>query len=191
MDVTAESPEITAVDRGVLELKNAVANLDSQIANIQSKIDGSVSAPLFFFPSSFIISPFPPCIPCLALQPCYYRPHPVVPFTPCQIAYGSLADRFSLVYTGPRPLCTDRCMEKATAALRQKRKELALSYIRSRKQLEDLLKRRLGSLETLHATLIRVEAAAGDIEVRCYISLPPLHIFSPRPPSSFTEYNYS
>ncbi|EIM90317.1 uncharacterized protein STEHIDRAFT_119337 [Stereum hirsutum FP-91666 SS1] len=97
LGATAEPPEISAVDRGVLELKNAVANLDAQIANIQSKIDG--------------------------------------------------------------------CTEKATAALRQKRKELALSYVRSRKQLEDVLKRRLGSLETLQSTLLRVEAAAGDIEI--------------------------
>ncbi|THH17529.1 hypothetical protein EW146_g3303 [Bondarzewia mesenterica] len=59
----------------------------------------------------------------------------------------------------------DACTDKVTAALRQKRKEVALSYIRSRKQLENLLRQRLGSLETLHSTLIRVEAAAGDIEI--------------------------
>lgn len=58
-----------------------------------------------------------------------------------------------------------RCTEKAIVALRQKRKELALSYIRSRKLSEDLLRQRLGSIETLQSTLIRVEAAAGDIQV--------------------------
>ena len=56
--------------------------------------------------------------------------------------------------------------EKASNALRQKRKELALSHIRARKQYEDLLKKRLVSLDTLRSTLIRVEASAGDVEVR-------------------------
>lgn len=55
--------------------------------------------------------------------------------------------------------------EKASAALRQKRKEVALSHIRARKQFEDLLKKRLASLDTLHSTLIRVEASAGDVEI--------------------------
>ncbi|KAI0046151.1 hypothetical protein FA95DRAFT_1583128 [Auriscalpium vulgare] len=59
----------------------------------------------------------------------------------------------------------DACTEKAGAALRQKRKELALSYIRSRKQLETLLTQRLGSLEILQSTLLRVEAAADDIQI--------------------------
>lgn len=51
-------------------------------------------------------------------------------------------------------------------ALRQKRKETATSHLRTRKQYEDLLKKRLNSLDTLRATLIRVEAAAGDVDVR-------------------------
>ncbi len=56
--------------------------------------------------------------------------------------------------------------EKISAALRQKRKEVALSHLRTKKQFEDLLKKRLTSLETLHSTLLRVEASAGDVEVR-------------------------
>ena len=60
----------------------------------------------------------------------------------------------------------DSCTRKASSALQQKRKPLALSYIRSRKHLEDLLSKRLGSLGTLEGTLITVEAAAGDVEVR-------------------------
>ncbi|KIK08216.1 hypothetical protein K443DRAFT_85634 [Laccaria amethystina LaAM-08-1] len=59
----------------------------------------------------------------------------------------------------------DDCTRKASSALQQKRKPLALSYIRSRKHLEDLLSKRLGSLSTLEATLITVEAAAGDVEI--------------------------
>ncbi len=58
------------------------------------------------------------------------------------------------------------CTAKATAALQQKRKPAALSYLRSRKQFEDLLNKRLGSLSTLESTFMAVEAAAGDIGVR-------------------------
>ncbi|KAF5365191.1 hypothetical protein D9758_005328 [Tetrapyrgos nigripes] len=59
----------------------------------------------------------------------------------------------------------DQCTSKATDALRLKRKSLALSYLRSRKQLEDLLTKRLGALQNLEGTLISVEGAAGDIEI--------------------------
>ena len=45
-----------------------------------------------------------------------------------------------------------------------------MSYLRSRKQLEELLAKRLGSLHILESTFIRVEAAAGDIAVGLYIS---------------------
>ena len=61
--------------------------------------------------------------------------------------------------------CKLRCTSKATEALRQKRKPLALSYLRSRRQLEDVLNKRLGALENLEGTLVQVESAAGDIEV--------------------------
>ncbi|KAF8480603.1 hypothetical protein JB92DRAFT_2766282 [Gautieria morchelliformis] len=54
---------------------------------------------------------------------------------------------------------------KITEQLRRKRKEMAMSYLRSRKQLEDLLSKRLRSLETVQATLLQVESAAGDIEI--------------------------
>jgi len=54
---------------------------------------------------------------------------------------------------------------KAASAIRQQHKSLALSYLRSRKQLEEVLTQRLGSLETLQSTLLRVEAAAEDIQI--------------------------
>jgi charged multivesicular body protein 7 len=56
------------------------------------------------------------------------------------------------------------------AAIRQQHKSLALSYLRSRKQFEDVLTQRLGSLEILQSTLLRVEGAAENIQV---IRLPP------------------
>ena len=62
---------------------------------------------------------------------------------------------------------------KATTAIRQQHKSLALSYLRSRKQLEDVLKQRLGSLEILQGTLIRVEGAANNIQVHSYSACPP------------------
>ncbi|KAG6918110.1 hypothetical protein DXG01_016297 [Tephrocybe rancida] len=59
----------------------------------------------------------------------------------------------------------DECTHKASAALKEKYKTVALSHLRLRKELEDLLSKRLGSLDNLEATLLRVEAAAGDIEI--------------------------
>ncbi|KAF8623494.1 hypothetical protein AX15_006277 [Amanita polypyramis BW_CC] len=59
----------------------------------------------------------------------------------------------------------DEYTRKASESLRLRRKTMALNYLRSRKQLEDLANKRLGSLSTLESTLISVEAAAGDIEI--------------------------
>ncbi|KJA27470.1 hypothetical protein HYPSUDRAFT_35364 [Hypholoma sublateritium FD-334 SS-4] len=92
-----EERAVTAVDRGILELKSAIRNLTIQVDSLHSKIDD--------------------------------------------------------------------CTAKATAALHQKRKPAALSYLRSRKQFEDLLNKRLGSLSTLESTFMAVEAAAGDIGI--------------------------
>ena len=63
-------------------------------------------------------------------------------------------------------LTPHRRAEQVKAALQQKRKEVALSHLRAQKQLEALLKQRLGSLDTLHSTLLRVEQSAGDVEAR-------------------------
>ncbi|CAE6535843.1 unnamed protein product [Rhizoctonia solani] len=53
--------------------------------------------------------------------------------------------------------------EKINTLLRKKQKELALSMLRSRKELETLLKLRLGALETVQTALMKIETAAGDI----------------------------
>ncbi|CEL51560.1 putative protein C1604,18c OS=Schizosaccharomyces pombe (strain 972 / ATCC 24843) GN=SPBC1604.18c PE=3 SV=1 [Rhizoctonia solani AG-1 IB] len=55
--------------------------------------------------------------------------------------------------------------EKISALLRKKQKELALSMLRSRKELEALLKLRLGALETVQTALMKIETAAGDIAI--------------------------
>ncbi|KAJ3895708.1 Snf7-domain-containing protein [Lentinula edodes] len=89
--------EISGVDRGILELKTAVANLHAQIEGLQKKID--------------------------------------------------------------------LCAQKAGEALKLKRKSIALSYLRSKKQLDELLTKRLSALSNLEGTLIQVEGAAGDIEI--------------------------
>jgi len=47
-----------------------------------------------------------------------------------------------------------------------------MSYLKSKKQLEGLLAKRLGSLEILQSTLIQVEGAAGDVEVGSLPSSP-------------------
>lgn len=61
-------------------------------------------------------------------------------------------------------------MDKVSYALRRKQKEVALSHLRTRKLLEDILRKRLSSLDTLESTLIRVETAAGDVEVRISVA---------------------
>ncbi|KIY43493.1 hypothetical protein FISHEDRAFT_8490, partial [Fistulina hepatica ATCC 64428] len=99
VETTASPVEriITAVDRGVLELKAAVSNLHKQIDDIQKRME--------------------------------------------------------------------ECTSKSRAALQAKQRPLALTYLRSRKELEGLLNRRAGSLATLESTLISVEGARGDAEI--------------------------
>ncbi|KAF9265507.1 hypothetical protein L218DRAFT_859997 [Marasmius fiardii PR-910] len=91
------SREVTVIDRGIVELKNAADNLRRQIFTIQAKME--------------------------------------------------------------------HCTANASAAIKQNRKPLALSYLRSRRQLEDVLKKRSGALENLEGTLVQIEAAVGDIEI--------------------------
>lgn len=43
--------------------------------------------------------------------------------------------------------------------------ELAKSHLRSRKQLEELLAKRTNTLETMQTVLLRLETAAGDIQI--------------------------
>ncbi|KAG6860404.1 hypothetical protein C0995_011523 [Termitomyces sp. Mi166 len=62
-------------------------------------------------------------------------------------------------------LLPTRCTKKAMAAVQQKHKTVAFSHLRLRKELGDLLSKRLGSLDNLESTLLRVEASAGDIEI--------------------------
>lgn len=66
-----------------------------------------------------------------------------------------------------------RKTQKATENLRANRKDVALTHLKMRKQLEDLLRKRLGSLEILQSTLVQVEGAAQDIEVRVSFPLTP------------------
>ncbi|KAE8227861.1 hypothetical protein CF326_g7227 [Tilletia indica] len=53
------------------------------------------------------------------------------------------------------------------SALRAQPKQLAQakSYLTSKKALEELLKRRLGALETMSSVLLKLEQASGDIEI--------------------------
>ena len=58
-----------------------------------------------------------------------------------------------------------RHMQKAVNALRNAQKSVALGHLKLKRQLEDLLTKRLESLHTLESTLINVEGAAGNIKV--------------------------
>ncbi|EJU05330.1 hypothetical protein DACRYDRAFT_46449 [Dacryopinax primogenitus] len=57
------------------------------------------------------------------------------------------------------------CLVKAKQALAKKQQQMAKSYLRSRNQLNELLTKRGASLETLHTVLLKIESAAGDVEV--------------------------
>lgn len=105
---------ITAVDKGIVELKAAVSNMHAQVESLHRKVDKSV-----------------------------YHTH---------LRVYKLTSWYSLT-------------EKASEALKLKRKPLALNHIRSRKSVQGLLDKRLGALENLESTLLTVEAAASDIEV--------------------------
>ncbi|GAA98181.1 uncharacterized protein L969DRAFT_93211 [Mixia osmundae IAM 14324] len=59
--------------------------------------------------------------------------------------------------------------DKASEYVASKRKELAMSYLRTKKDLTALLDKRTRSLETIQAVLLKIETAAGDIDiVRAY-----------------------
>ena len=106
---------VTAIDRGILELKSAIFNLQRLVEAIQEKLNE------------------------------------------WDLSYCS---RFLTIFSS----CS-RSTKKATLALQRKQKSLAISYLRSRKQLEDVLQKRLASLATLESTMISIEVAAGDIGV--------------------------
>ena len=50
-----------------------------------------------------------------------------------------------------------------------------MTHLRARKQFEEVLKKRLSSLELLQSTLLRVETSAGDIEVRIHTFATSIH----------------
>lgn len=54
---------------------------------------------------------------------------------------------------------------KLEVALRDKKREQALSHLRSKKMLEEVLEKRTKSMETLHGVLIKIEQAASDVEI--------------------------
>ncbi|KAL1757172.1 Snf7-domain-containing protein [Schizophyllum commune] len=94
---------ITAVDKGVMQLRTAIESLNSQISALQARMD--------------------------------------------------------------------ECTFKAKDALRKGQKTVATTYLRTKKHLEEVLNRRLGSLTTLEGTLISVESARGDVEIMKSYSL--------------------
>ncbi|CDO68293.1 hypothetical protein BN946_scf184799.g20 [Trametes cinnabarina] len=59
----------------------------------------------------------------------------------------------------------DERTRRISEDLRQKRKETALLHLRSRKQLEEVRRKRVESLHLLESTLLRVETSAGNIEI--------------------------
>lgn len=113
------SKTITAVDRGIVELKSGVENMEAQVEDLHRRISEYV-------------------------------------YLSC-----SNNNENKLIVALAR-----RKTQKATENLQANRKDVALTHLKMRKQLEDLLRKRLGSLEILQSTLVQVEGAAQDIEVR-------------------------
>ncbi|KAH0827029.1 NADP-dependent oxidoreductase domain-containing protein [Lanmaoa asiatica] len=89
--------EVTAIDKGILELKTAAANLQDQVDRLHGKVEETT--------------------------------------------------------------------KRISTALRQQQKSIALAHLRFKKNLEEVLTKRLGALQNLEATLMSVETAAGDIEI--------------------------
>ena len=61
----------------------------------------------------------------------------------------------------------NRAQSKAGTFLEQKQRTIALSYLRSKKQLEAVLEKRVGAVEQLRTVLRGIDNAQGDVEV-CY-----------------------
>ncbi|WFD34305.1 hypothetical protein MCUN1_001144 [Malassezia cuniculi] len=59
----------------------------------------------------------------------------------------------------------DAAQERIKAALANKPKSAALSYLRTRKQLEEMRSQRIATLETTSSVLLRIEQAVGDAEI--------------------------
>ncbi|KAH8116804.1 Snf7-domain-containing protein [Phellopilus nigrolimitatus] len=55
--------------------------------------------------------------------------------------------------------------QKISECLRANRKEVAMAHLKSRRMYEELLRKRLGSLDILQSTLIQVETSAQDVEI--------------------------
>jgi charged multivesicular body protein 7 len=58
-----------------------------------------------------------------------------------------------------------RAQTKAAHHLNLKQKNVALSYLRSKKQLESVLDKQVGAAEQLRSVLRGIENAHGDVEV--------------------------
>jgi charged multivesicular body protein 7 len=65
------------------------------------------------------------------------------------------------------PWCAEcfRCQAKAKAHLSNGQKALAMTYLRSKKQLEDVLLKRVGAAEQLRGVIRSIDQAKGDVEV--------------------------
>ena len=62
-------------------------------------------------------------------------------------------------------ILTSRCQQKAKHHLSLSQKSIALSHLKSKKQLEDLLLKRIGATQQLEAVLRSIDQAKGDIEI--------------------------
>jgi hypothetical protein len=89
---------------------------------------------------------------------CYWNQVDLLPILP--ILY-----RASVMNTRKSDILISRCQQKAKHHLSLSQKPIALSHLKSKKQLEDLLLKRIGATQQLEAVLRSIDQAKGDIEI--------------------------
>ena len=72
-----------------------------------------------------------------------------------------------------KPSADSRCRTRAKSYLSTNQRNLAVSYLRSRKALEEVLEKRLGVAEQLRGLVRSIDQAQSDTEVRRGSNLDP------------------
>ena len=60
----------------------------------------------------------------------------------------------------------ERCQIRVKSALASKQQPVAMSYLRSKRALEDVLAKRVASSEQLSMVIRNIDQAKGDVEVK-------------------------
>jgi len=178
-----EDHPITEADIGVVAIRDTLKKLDGQVDSIEKQIQRYVPPLLSSFPVScplflLLLSSIPPS-PLDLLYPLHDRDSEIIATLVLRVLYSSgspsplpisaflisypLHDHYS--ETSRRETLISRCQQKAKHHLSLSQKPIALSHLKSKKQLEDLLLKRIGATNQLEAVLRSIDQAKGDIEI--------------------------